>query len=493
MRKVSINQRVLVLYLFFAVYSQLHSQSFFVANELYKQQNYVGCYKTLKLAKPSLASSVLLLKCLDKLDSVEVALRLAQKLINSSTAVTEFELFGDVFLKTNKIDSALMLYQKSAKVKSTPLLQRKIQQVFNYKELSKTQGNISINNIGTDVNKPNKQYFPQIKYDTLLLYNDKQFAIADRIKCYHTIEGTVKTIKLMLKDAPKDFKDLYIISSSAKSDFVLLNVLHKSVDFYTLKLCRYNHQEGTITEISNLNAQLSKSLSDESSAFISDDGEQIVFSSNRKGGFGGYDIYISKILPNGEYSNPRNIGKSINTSANEEFPMLSPDGNKIFFSSDGHTSIGGFDLFVSDYDSIKHEFTHIRNLGMDVNTLGDNFNISMNSSGRTAYTSGNYKTIETFGDDDIYELTFNDVEASTIILIGETHQANVSSIEITNKLTGDLVGIYKTNINNGKFVAALEPGKYDMLFFVDDKEITQPLVVQNLPNLSEIVMDFNFK
>ena len=493
MRKMLVKQRVFILHVFFALCSHLHSQNLFVPKELYKHQDYVGCYKLLKQSKSSPAVSSLLLKCLDKLDSTEVALRLAQQLIKNSNAVIEFEFFGDVYFKANRIDSALILYQKTAKLKSTQSLQRKIQQVYNFKELSKTQGNITINNIGTDVNKANKQYFPQVKYDTLLLYNDKQYPIAERIKCYHTIEGTVKTITLQLKDSPQDFKDLYIISSSTKSEFVLLNVLHKSVDFYTLKLCKYNHQERTITEVSNLNAQLSKSLSDESSAFISDDGEQIVFSSNRKGGFGGYDIYISKILPNGDFSNPRNIGKSINTNANEEFPTLSPDGKKIFFSSDGHTSIGGYDLFVSDYDSINHEFTHVRNLGMDVNTIGDNFNITINSSGRTAYTSGNYKALETFGDDDIYELTFNDIEANTIVVIGETHQANVSSIEITNKITGDLVGIYKTNTNNGKFVAALEPGKYDMLFFIDDKEFTKPLVVQNLPNLSEIVMDFDFK
>lgn len=493
-----LNNIVALCLLCFSI-QKIDAQSLFIAKEKFKHEDYIGCYKDLQQNRLSQEASILKLKCLVKLDSVYPAYQLAHKLYKTTHIDTEMELLGDVFKNASVMDTALVLYQKSVKINNAKFsslkerVQKKIQQIYNFKEISKIQGNIHVTNLGTMVNKTNRQYYPQLKHDTLLFYNDYNFPVSERIKKYHVIEGTIKTVDLTLKDPLTDFKDLYIIGSSSKSDYVLVNVLHKSVDFYTLKLCKYNAQTNSIDEVANLNEQLSKSLSDESSAYISNDGEQIVFSSNRKGGFGGYDIYVSRILPNGEFSNPKNLGSTVNTEANEEFPVLSSDGKKLYFSSDGHTSIGGYDLFMSDFDSLKNNFVNVRNMGIDVNTLGDNLSITITTSGRTGYTSGIYKIADNYGDDDIYELTFNDAEENTIILIGQTYNANVNSIEITKPSNGDLVGIYKTNANNGKFVSALTPGNYDLLFITDDDEVKQRVTIPNKPNLSEINMDFKLK
>lgn len=475
------------------------AQNLFIPKELYNHNDYVGCYKALQQPNLSQPASILKLKCLVKLDSLNAAFLLAQKLYKTTVIDNDMELLADVYRTESVLDTALLLYQKAIKINTSQRavakqnIQKKIQQIYNFKEVSKIQGNIYITNLGTSINKSKNQYYPQLKYDTLLFYNDAQNTINERVKRYNTIEGTIKTVTILLKEKLENFKDIYIIGSSSKSDFVLLNVLHQSVNYYTLKLCKYNSQENSISEIANLNESLSKSLSNESSAYITNDGEQIVFSSNRKGGFGGFDIYVSKILPNGDYSEPRNLGNTINTDANEEFPVLSPDGKKLYFSSDGHTSIGGYDLFLSDWDSIQGTYVNIRNFGADVNTIKDNFNITLNSSGRTGYTSGIYKSADNYGDDDIYELTFNDVDANTIILIGQTTDNNVNAIEVTKQGNTDLIGSYKPNSNNGKFIAALAPGNYDFLFFLNDKEITRSVSIPNRPNLSEVNLDFKFK
>ncbi len=292
---------LIAICIFLLSFQKFRAQNLFIPKELYNHNDYVGCYKALQQPNLSQQASILKLKCLIKLDSINAAFSLAQKLYKTTVIDSDMELLGDVYRTEGRSDTALLLYQKSIKINTSirsatkENIKKKIQQIYNFKEVSKIQGNIYLTNLGTTINKKKRQYYPQLKYDTLLFYNDEQSAISERIKRYHTIEGTIKTVNILLKEKLENFKDIYIIGSSSKSDFVLLNVLHQSVDYYTLKLCKYNSHENSISEIANLNESLSKSLSNESSAFITNDGEQIVFSSNRKGGYGGFDIYVSKI------------------------------------------------------------------------------------------------------------------------------------------------------------------------------------------------------
>lgn len=465
------------------------AQNLFLSKELYNHKDYVACYKSLQKNKVSIESEILKLKCLIQLDSIDLALHIAQKLYR--VPIRNYELLGDAYKKAEKFDTAIILYQKANLISQKNSIQKKIQQLFNLKEVSKIQGNINLTNLGKSVNGLKNQFYPQLKHDTLLFYNDERFDLSHKIKKYNIVEGKVTTVKICLKDSIYKFTDIYLIGSSANSDYLLLNVLPKNIDFYTLKLCRYNINNNSITEISNLNEQLSKTFSLESSAHISNDGEQIVFSSNKKGGYGGYDIYMSKILPNGEYSIPKNLGPIINTEANEEFPQLSNDGKILYFSSDGHTSIGGYDLFLSELDTTQNNFKNVRNFGTDVNNLNDNFTICVNSTGRSGFTSGSYKGIENFGNNDIYELTFNNVTENMIVLVGQTNQQNINSIEVTKDGKDEMIGIYKINSTNGKFIAALAPGNYDFLFLTDSEEIKHKVSIPNYPNLSEITVDFN--
>ncbi len=86
----------------------------------------------------------------------------------------------------------------------------------------------------------------------------------------------------------------------------------------------------------------------ESHASLSPDGKELYFTSNRTGGFGEMDIYVSKKTPTGEWGEPANLGKTINTEFNEDSPFLSQDGKRLYFSSQGHNTIGGYDIFYSN-------------------------------------------------------------------------------------------------------------------------------------------------
>lgn len=101
---------------------------------------------------------------------------------------------------------------------------------------------------------------------------------------------------------------------------------------------------------------------------VSSDGAELYFSSNMPGTYGGYDLYVAHINPDGSLGNPLNLGPKINTRFDDKFPHLSEDGKKLFFSSKGHDTTGGFDVFVS---SISEDIKTPRNLGRQVNSKFD--------------------------------------------------------------------------------------------------------------------------
>ncbi len=108
----------------------------------------------------------------------------------------------------------------------------------------------------------------------------------------------------------------------------------------------------------------------ETCATISPDGGTLYFASSRTGGFGGLDLYYSKRLPDGEWGEPTNFGSTINTPHNEENPHLSPDGQTLYFVSQGHNSMGGYDIFYSELIG-ENEWSIPTNMGYPINSTDD--------------------------------------------------------------------------------------------------------------------------
>ncbi len=140
----------------------------------------------------------------------------------------------------------------------------------------------------------------------------------------------------------------------------------------------------------------------ESHGFLSDDGDQLIFASDRPGGFGGLDLYISHKV-NGDWGPAVNLGPEINTQFNEDRPFLINNGKTIFFSSQGHENIGGYDIFRSDMQS-NGLWSKPKNLGYPINTPDDNFFFMPIGDGKSGYYSI-FKESEGFGKEDIYKIT----------------------------------------------------------------------------------------
>jgi len=124
----------------------------------------------------------------------------------------------------------------------------------------------------------------------------------------------------------------------------------------------------------------------ESHASISKDGKSLYFSSNRKGGYGGLDIYKSEKQPNGEWGPAVNLGSKINSEYNDDTPFITESENKIFFSSYGHLNMGGYDIFMSKKND-DGSWAEPINLGYPINTTDDDQFFMPLHEGQIAYMS----------------------------------------------------------------------------------------------------------
>ena len=131
---------------------------------------------------------------------------------------------------------------------------------------------------------------------------------------------------------------------------------------------------------------------------VSADGKYLYFASNMPGGFGGADIYKMEIKADGTFGEPINLGEKVNTEGQEMFPWITNEG-LLFFASDGHTGLGGLDVFVV-IPKKDGSFNKLMNVGKPVNSSKDDFALVMNADYLSGYVSSNRTSGK--GDDDIY-------------------------------------------------------------------------------------------
>lgn len=160
---------------------------------------------------------------------------------------------------------------------------------------------------------------------------------------------------------------------------------------------------------------------------MSPDGKQLYFVSDMPGSLGKTDLFVVDIFEDGSFSEPRNLGEEINTEQREMFPFF--NGEKLYFSSDGHTGIGGLDVFEATYDK-ELGFQEVQNMGKPINSNKDDFSYIVNEENQKGYFASNRKGGK--GDDDIYSFKRLTVEETP---------ANLNAIAgvVTEMITGEFM------------------------------------------------------
>ena len=201
----------------------------------------------------------------------------------------------------------------------------------------------------------------------------------------------------------------------------------------------------------------------ETHASLGADNMTLYFTSDRPGGYGGLDIYVVRRLPNGKWGIPQNLGPAINTLYDEEGPFIHPDGKTLFFSSKGHNTMGGYDIFYSTYDEETRTWSKPSNLGYPINTTADDVFYVPTPDGKRAYYAS--KQFNSLGRTDIFLITLPGLEEKGLTVLSGyivTAQGDVPdnvSITVTDVKTGDVEGVYTPNPKTGKYLFILRPGK----------------------------------
>ena len=337
-----------------------------------------------------------------------------------------------------EFDKAIKIYS-SYKSRTTNMADvakaaRQIEMCYNGKELIKYPLDISFENLGKNVNSPYPDFTPRVPNDesfvvfssrrkgnkgSYLDYDGYHFSDVYMSRVKKGAFGRVANVSTINSESDEEVAG---ISPDGKNVLIFVDDVYQNIyaNIYVSK--RKGRSLRPITALSDL---VNTPTSLETSATITADGQLLYFSSNVKGGFGGMDLYVSTLMPDGSWGEVVNLGPNINTKYNEEYPAISVDGNTMYFSSEGHTSMGGYDLFKAERDPETSGWSTPANLGYPLNTAEDNMNIcfpeiwdagTQKERSRYAYISAYRK--EGFGDLDIYRVTFNKIEPKLTAITG---------------------------------------------------------------------------
>lgn len=231
---------------------------------------------------------------------------------------------------------------------------------------------------------------------------------------------------------------------------------------YRVQIYKAEFKEGKWTNVTMLPFS-SDSYSVEH-PFLTKDGKKLYFASDMPGSLGSFDIYVVDVNEDGTYSQPRNLGESINTIQREQFPFLTEDGT-LYFASDGHQGNGNLDVFMSQKLS-ETEFDKPINLGSTINSEMDDFNFILDEKTQKGYFASNRT-----GDDNLY--TFIQEENKLQYLV----EGEVRDMKSMQLLPGSQVKLFDEAGNlleevivgkDGTFTFNTEPNKkYKIMAFKD--------------------------
>ncbi|TNE77395.1 MAG: hypothetical protein EP333_00865 [Bacteroidetes bacterium] len=330
-----------------------------------------------------------------------------------------FHLASCYHLEEN-IDSAEYHYKKFIEVsnKGSELLkttQLRLKQCEEARRQMAAPVNVYLKNIGPSINTNFPEYSPVVSLDGSALYftsrrpwpnNEterfRDLAIhqypEDVYVSYLDFDSTwTEPVRLDFCE-PKRNEASISVSSDERMIYLYEDTTGNG-DIYTTDFYHAKFNEIQPLDFKDVNTE-----SWETHCMMSHNKQRFFFVSDRKGGFGGRDIYVMERKKNGKWTKPENLGPGINTEYDEDSPFIAIDNKTLYFSSNGPKSIGGFDIFKSEMNE-DSTWTESVNLGYPLNSTNDDIFYTTTIDGRRGYMTS-YRS-DGHGEKDIYEI-YND-------------------------------------------------------------------------------------
>jgi LPXTG-motif cell wall-anchored protein len=374
----------------------------------------------------------------------------------------------------NQIDKALRAYELFKKnlnteIYDTTVVNMQIQSCRNAKELMRMPLFVKQQNLGNVINSYSNDFNPVISDKEDLLVFSRSQAFYDAL-LYSTKENGVWTEPKNMNEILKIDRDLFPTSISKDGKDLYL---YSSADYdgiiYTTRL-----ENGTWSPIVKLNDNINTKYW-ESHATISHNNKKLYFTSNRKGTYGGLDIYVSSRDSTGDWGSAVNLGPVINTPYNEESPFLSEDDKTLFFSSRGHFNMGGYDIFYSTLLP-NGEWSVPLNVGYPLNSTDDDVFFKPINQGYEGYTAkelpGGYGKqdiyrIEIFSNDHPRKFFVRGMVKIADLINNINDSVKVSAMNIKN--TDQTIIVY-SNPKTGEYEFQLPQGDYKITYEGDGGE-----------------------
>ncbi|HIP36164.1 MAG TPA: hypothetical protein EYG85_04865, partial [Crocinitomix sp.] len=260
----------------------------------------------------------------------------------------------------------------------------------------------------------------------------------------------------------------------------------KAQDFY--ELYKLNDFGGNIIVTDQFQSKYDKKVGHRPVIHFPQNSPYIFYSSYGQDGSTGLDIYVQKKLPNGQWALPQKIQGGVNTNLDENYPYMSPDGQYLYFSSKGHNSMGGYDVFRSKYNAENNTFSAPENMDFAISSPDDDIFYVVDSLDRMAYFSS--KRASEQGKIMVYKVRVEKIPMQFAVIKGsfidEITSSNKSIEFVINDFNnGAEIGTYKSKSKNGDFLITFpKSGKYTFTMTVNGRDISHQAVV-DIPYLRE--------
>ncbi len=375
---------------------------------------------------------------------------------------------GKAYMINNELDKALTTFQafkrladevkEKGSMKNLPYIDQEISACQLAIDYRKNPTPFSKRNLGNKINQGSVNENPAVSFDGNTIVYTERRGLNNAIMFSRKINGAWQ-MPIEINSELSCGEDCS--SSSLNSDGTLL-FLYKT-DNYDGNIYSSEFKDDKWSQIKKLNRNINTKYY-ESHASVSYDGKKLYFTSNREGGSGGLDIYVSEKDQAGDWGPAVNLGNSVNSPFNEDDPFITRNDSILYLSSEGHNTMGGFDIFRVKLSGGSPG--PVENLGYPLNSTDDDkffqpFNNEKN--GFYSMTTG-YKKKEIFyvalaNTGQLVELTGKYGLKDTVVTFGEKNP-----IYVLDRKSGDTLDTQYPEKESGLYSFYVTPGVFRLAY-----------------------------
>jgi len=390
-------------------------------------------------------------------------------------SATAYQWLGSNMFRTEQYDSSVVFFEKAlslapAKSSLARLAQKSLLSARFAKNAQSHPVKVHKRSMGDTVNFLNSQFFPVMTADeeTLIFTGltenkDENIYITHRIPGgWDVPEEISKTINTPNNEGT--------CSISADGRTLVLTACNRPDSYGGCDLYISRKQGNDWSSPQNLGETIN-SRSWESQPSLSADGRTLYFASDRRGGQGKLDVWYSVLKNKDIWSEPKNLGAAINTPDDDNAPFIHANGRTLFFASNGHPGMGGFDIFLSQ--KIDTAWSAPKNIGYPINTQTDQVALYISANGKNAYYTddssekgGGRSLLYTFSlPDTLQNLVTPTRYAKGKVVDKKTQKPLASSIDLYDLKKQEKVAEFSSDPQTGSFLAVLNKGS-EYAFYV---------------------------